>query len=131
MSDANGTVRLVVTCGPLAGPLVSRVVGIAASRANLPVDRVEEALQVADSIASRAPSELSSMQLELEVEQLGDGILLRVGMLKPQGSQRMVDGEGAIASLATRWAAEEEPDGERLVLEIAPTAGETASVETR
>jgi hypothetical protein len=131
VTDASASLRLVVTCGPLAGPLVARVVGIAAARADLSVDRVEEALEVADSVASRAPAELSSMQLELDVQRHGAGIVLRVGMLRPQGSQRIVDGEGAIARLATSWTTEQETDGELLVLEIAPAAGQTASVAAR
>jgi hypothetical protein len=113
-----GDVRLVVACGPLARPLVARVIGIAAARADLPFDRV-------DDVAERAQPELSSEQLELDVRPSPGGIVLRVGTLRCDGAQRIVDGTPgagsgtAIARLATSWGTEPEGEGERLVVEIA------------
>lgn len=116
-----GAVRLVVACGPLTRPLVARVVGIAAARADLPFDRVEEALELADEVAERSQPELSSDQLELDVRPSAGGIVLRVGTLRCDGARRIVDGASAtaIARLATSWGTEPEGDGERLVVEIA------------
>jgi serine/threonine-protein kinase RsbW len=47
---------VTVAVGPLVGPCSRAVVGIHASRANLPVDRLNDAVLVADAIAARAPA---------------------------------------------------------------------------
>jgi serine/threonine-protein kinase RsbW len=45
-----------ISSGPLVGPVLRRVVGMLAARADLPLDRLDEAVLIADVIASRAPA---------------------------------------------------------------------------
>ena len=51
-----GTTRVSIASGPLVGPVLRRVVGMLAARADLPLDRLDDAVLVADLIASRAPA---------------------------------------------------------------------------
>ena len=55
MSDATAT-SVSIAAGPLVGPVLRRVVGMLAARADLPLDRLDDAVLVADVIAARAPS---------------------------------------------------------------------------
>ena len=45
-----------IVAGPLVGPVLRRVVGMLAARADLPLDRLDDAVLVADLIAARAPA---------------------------------------------------------------------------
>ena len=49
--QANEAIVRVVN-GPLVAPVLSRVVGMLAARAQCPVDRLDDALLVADAIAA-------------------------------------------------------------------------------
>jgi serine/threonine-protein kinase RsbW len=123
-------IRLVVTPGPLAGPLVSRVVGIAASRADLPVDRLNDALLVADAIAAHAPAQLDGSaddKLEVSVRASEGRLEVRVGPLRPGGAKRLL-GDSAlpaignvIARLATRARVAEGAGGDTLVIDVEAT----------
>ena len=46
-----GTTRVSIASGPLVGPVLRRVVGMLAARADLPLDRLDDAVLVADLIA--------------------------------------------------------------------------------
>jgi hypothetical protein len=76
------TVRIVN--GPLVAPVLSRVVGMLAARAQCPVDRLDDALLVADAIAAHTQAHtvdghvtvhLSAGPegLEMAVDELGNG----------------------------------------------------------
>ena len=57
---------IAVTSGPLVGPVLRRVVGMLAARANLPLDKLDEAVLVADVVAQRAgPYAPESVQVSL------------------------------------------------------------------
>src|SRR5882757_7911843 len=46
--------EIAVTPGPLVGPVLRRVVGMLAARADLPLDKLDDAVLVADIVAQRA-----------------------------------------------------------------------------
>ena len=48
-----------IAAGPLVGPVLRRVVGMLAARADLPLDRLDDAVLVADLIAARAPAHVA------------------------------------------------------------------------
>lgn len=75
MSNA-ATVK--VAQGPLVGPVLARVVGMLAARAQCPVDRLDDALLVADAIAAHAPSHSSDGHVTVQLRSAGDGLELRV-----------------------------------------------------
>ncbi len=84
--------RVSVATGPLVGPVLARVVAIHAARAELPVDRLNDALLVADAIAARAPAFTVDGRLPVSVQSGRGRLEVRVGPLRPAGGQRILDG---------------------------------------
>lgn len=98
--------RVTVAVGPLVGPVLARVVGIHASRAELPVDRLNDAVLVADAIAARAPAFAVADRLPVSVQSSPGRLELRVGPLRAGGGQRVLEGAAlpAIGSVIERLA---------------------------
>ena len=57
-----------IVAGPLVGPVLRRVVGMLAARADLPLDRLDDAVLVADLIAARAPAHVSGDRVDVALE---------------------------------------------------------------
>jgi hypothetical protein len=79
-----------VASGPLVGPVLSRVVGMLAARAQCPVDRLDDALLVADAIAAHAPGHTNDGDVSVELVAAEDGLELRVLDLRPGGSDELL-----------------------------------------
>jgi hypothetical protein len=86
----DGLTRVSIASGPLVGPVLRRVVGMLAARADLPLDRLDDAVLVADLIAARAPAHTTSETVEVALEHGPRTLLLRVGPLRPGGGQALV-----------------------------------------
>jgi hypothetical protein len=84
--------RVTIASGPLVGPVLARVVGIHASRASLPVDRVGDALLIADALASGAPGLTADGRVPVSVQSEGGRLEIRVGPLQPDAGRRLLDG---------------------------------------
>ena len=82
--------RVALRHGPLVGPVLSRVVGMLAARALCPIDRLDDALLVADAIAAHAPEHTTDGTLVVEVTTDAETISLRVGPLRPHGAERLL-----------------------------------------
>src|SRR3712207_7924849 len=61
LSAEDGT-DVAVASGPLVGPVLRRVVGMLAARADLPLDRLDDAALVAGVVASRSEEHTSEIQ---------------------------------------------------------------------
>jgi serine/threonine-protein kinase RsbW len=101
-ADGLGTIgetRLSVASGPLVGPVLRRVVGMLAARADLPLDRLDDAVLVADVIANRASAYAPDA---VDVALLpGDRTLwLRVGPLGVGGAEALL-GESAVPDVGS------------------------------
>lgn len=88
--DESSETRVTIASGPLVGPVLRRVVGMLAARADLPLDRLDDAVLVADVIGSRAGAYsvdgLVTVFLITSPRSLG----LRVGPLRPGGAGELV-----------------------------------------
>lgn len=84
--------RLTVVVGPLVGPVLARVVGMHAARAELPLDRLNDAVLVTDAIAARAPAFAVEDRLPVSVRSDRGRLELRVGPLLAGGAQRVLEG---------------------------------------
>lgn len=84
--------RLTVAVGPFVGPVLARVVGMYAARAELPLDRLNDAVLVADSIAARAPAFAVDHRLPVSVRSDRGRLELRVGPLRAGGAERVLEG---------------------------------------
>jgi hypothetical protein len=82
--------RLAMREGPLVGPVLSRVVGMLAARALCPVDRLDDALLIADALAAHAPNHTTDGTLIVTVTTDADVIRLRVGPLREDGAEGLL-----------------------------------------
>jgi hypothetical protein len=120
-----GTTRVSIASGPLVGPVLRRVVGMLAARADLPLDRLDDAVLVADLIASRAPAHMQTTSVDVDLETGDRTLFLRVGPLRPGGGQALivdasVPGVGnVIEQLADDISVSPEADAEYLIVRLA------------
>lgn len=84
--------RVTVATGPLVGPVLSRVVGIHAARADLTVDRLNDAVLIADALAARAPAFVLGDRLPVSVQSAPGRLEIRVGPLRAGGGQLLLEG---------------------------------------
>ncbi len=109
----------------LAGIVVSRVVSALAARASLSVDRLSDVLLLSDAIASERVDGFSDGRTRISIQEVGDGITVRVGPLREGAGDLMLQGlaipslDASLVTLADEAHVERGEDGEHLVLRIA------------
>ena len=116
-------ISLTVRPGRLAGPALSRMVGIVASRAEMPVDLLEDALTIADLVARHMPGLLVSPEslIQARLSAHPGRLEVEVGPLEPGGGERLAaaaDADGVIAMLASATLTLAAVGGERLLIEL-------------
>ena len=100
---------LSVTPGPLVGPVLRRVVGMLAARADLPLDRLDDAVIVADVIADRAgPFTADAIQVRFEPGERQ--LWMRIGPLAPGGAQALLGEEPDVGPIIVKLADEVQVD---------------------
>jgi serine/threonine-protein kinase RsbW len=82
---------VTVVSGPLAGPVLGRVVGMLAARADCPIDRLDDALLVADAVAAKAASFSHDGRVNVRVAAEIGSVELLVGPLRPSGAEELVE----------------------------------------
>jgi hypothetical protein len=82
--------RVSIAAGPLVGPVLRRVVGMLAARADLPLDRLDDAVLVADLVAARAPAHVADETVDVALDSGERSIELRVGPLRAGGGRALV-----------------------------------------
>lgn len=107
--------RLRVAAGPLVAPVLSRVVGMLAARAQCPIDRLDDALLLADAVAAHAPHFSIDGCLSVKVRADVQGLSLIVDGLRPDACRDLVaaaelPGVGNVLRRVAD-AVDEEPDG--------------------
>jgi hypothetical protein len=109
--DTQGATDIAVTPGPLVGPVLRRVVGMLAARANLPLDKLDEAVLVADVVAHRAgPYTGEAVQVRLTP---GERTLwMRIGPLAAGGAQALLGDEPEVGSVILTVADEVHVDSD-------------------
>lgn len=124
--DGTGsTTTVTVASGPLVGPVLRRVVGMLAARADLPLDRLDDAVLVADLIAARAPAHSRDGAVRVSLEPAERSLSLRIGPLRAGGGQALVvdaavPGVGnVIEQLADDLETSTEGDHEYLLVRLA------------
>ena len=101
MTDAGGgagepaDTSVSIQCGPVVAPVLRRVVGMLAARADLPLDRLDDAVLVADVIAARAQPHVEAEVLQVSLRPGERTLVLRVGPLRPGGAGALV-GDAAV-----------------------------------
>jgi hypothetical protein len=90
VTQAEAPTRVSIAAGPLVGPVLRRVVGMFAARADLPLDRLDDAVLVADVVAARAPSHVPNATVEVVLASSTRSLDMRIGPLRSGGASALV-----------------------------------------
>ena len=90
VGSAEALTTVSIVAGPLVGPVLRRVVGMLAARADLPLDRLDDAVLVADLIAARAPAHVAEGRVDVTLEPGARSLSLRVGPLREGGGEALI-----------------------------------------
>lgn len=85
-NEASVTVRK----GPLVGPVLGRVVGMLAARAQCPIDRLDDAMLLTDAVAAHAPAHSPDGHVRVVVAAERGSLELRVESLQGDGAQELL-----------------------------------------
>jgi hypothetical protein len=125
VTQAEAPTRVSIAAGPLVGPVLRRVVGMFAARADLPLDRLDDAVLVADVVAARAPAHVADTTVDVTLASSTRSLDMRVGPLRSGGAKALVvdaavPGVGnVIEQLADEVEVESDGDGEFLCVRLA------------
>jgi serine/threonine-protein kinase RsbW len=75
---------------PLLGPVLTRVIGMLAARAQCPIDRLDDALLVADTVAAHGPDHTVNGTVVVALTATEGQIELTLGALRPQGGEALL-----------------------------------------
>ena len=90
MTETETPTRVSIAAGTLVGPVLRRVVGMFAARADLPLDRLDDAVLVADVVAARAPAHVAAETVDVALASRVRAVDLRVGPLRAGGGRARV-----------------------------------------
>src|SRR3954466_66491 len=76
--------------GPLVGPVLGRVVGMLAARAQCPIDRLDDALLITDAVAAHAPRFSAGHRVHVGVGTDDSGLGIVGGSLAEGGTEGLV-----------------------------------------
>jgi hypothetical protein len=127
--DPRNEATVVLRRESLVGPILGRVIGMLAARAEAPVDRLDDVLLVSDAIAAHGPSHAGDGQgLRVHIQTSQEELRLRVGPLAPDGGRGLLDsadlpGVGNIVEQVSSSVTVEPGDaGEHLVILLSLSA---------
>jgi hypothetical protein len=122
MSIARNEATMLVRNGPLLGPVLTRVIGMLAARAQCPIDKLDDALLVADTVAAHSPDHAVNGTVLVALTAEETGIEMTVTQLEPKGAQALLkDAElPGVGNVLERVAdkVEVRSDGEELFIRL-------------
>ena len=86
-----GELSITVSSGPLAAPVLGRVIAMLAARAEFSLEGISEAELVTDAVAAHAPRAIVGDRIQLGIDRPNDQLVVRVGPLKEGGATRVVE----------------------------------------
>ena len=88
--EAGNEATVVVRRDVLVAPVLSRVVGMLAARAQFPIDRLDDALLVTDAVAAHASSYTDDGRVAVTILAQEGELELRIGPLQPRGGHAVL-----------------------------------------
>src|SRR5215208_78094 len=85
-----GELVIAVTAGPLAAPVLGRVIAMLAARADFSLEGISEAQLVTDSLAANVPRVIVGKNIQLGIDSPPEQLLVRIGPLEEGGSSRIM-----------------------------------------
>lgn len=113
-----------VARGPLSAAVLGRVIGMLAARADCPIDRLDDALLVADAVAAKAGSFSEDGRIRAQVVARLGSVEIHVGPLRSGGAGGLIasaalPGVGnVLEQVADVLEAEEGTGGEYLLIRL-------------
>ena len=80
-----------VVSGPLSAPVLGRVVGMLTARADCPIDRLDDALLVADAVAAKAGTFRDDSRIEAQIVARLGSVQVQVGPLRDGGAIGLIE----------------------------------------
>jgi serine/threonine-protein kinase RsbW len=87
---AANSVTLRVANGPLAAPVLGRVIAMVLARAHCPVNRLDDAMILCDALSAHAPAHARDGHVAFTMATDARGIELRVGELAERGADGLL-----------------------------------------
>ncbi len=87
---AENSVSLRLANGPLAAPVLGRVISMMLARADCPMNRLDDAMMLCDALSAHAPAHARDGHLAFTIETDGQRIEMRVGELAEQGATKLL-----------------------------------------
>jgi hypothetical protein len=112
----------------LLAPVLARIVGALAARRDLSIDRMSDAVLVADAIAAAAPPRFTDGRVRVGLEDGDSGIQLRLGPMESGGAEeiradlQVPETGGSLESLIDELKVESSDIGEYLLISFAAAA---------
>ena len=122
LNPPSGELALAVSAGPLAAPVLGRVIAMLATRSGFSLERISDAQLVTDSLAARIPGVSPAGEVCIGVAVTNSDLLIKAGPLSEGGADQLlgdpaVDGVPPVLERLTRGRrVERGPDGETLRL---------------
>jgi serine/threonine-protein kinase RsbW len=119
-----GELLIGVSAGPLAAPVLGRVIAMLAARADFSLEGISEAQLVTDSLAANVPRVLIGGRIQLGIDSPPSELLVRVGPLAQGGASKIMDASAlaelppVLERLTKDHRIESSPDGELLCLTL-------------
>ena len=89
--DPRNEATVVLRRASLVAPVLGRVIGMLAARADAPVDRLDDVLLVSDAIAAHGPAHAwDGGALQVRIQTTENELRLWVGPLRAQGASEML-----------------------------------------
>jgi anti-sigma regulatory factor (Ser/Thr protein kinase) len=120
-----GAYSVAVTAGPMAGPVLSRVVAVLGARAGFSLEAISEAQLAMDAVAAHAPRAIVGRHIHTAFDVTPGRVVMRVGPLDQGGAARIIDSSGlggmppVLERLPESHTVEEHDGGELLSLTLA------------
>jgi serine/threonine-protein kinase RsbW len=117
-----GELSIAVSSGPLAAPVLGRVIAMLAARAEFSLEGISEAELVTDAVAAHAPSASVGDRVQLGIERPDGQLVVRVGPLEEGGATRVIQASAladlppVLERLTQQRRVESSGDGELLCL---------------
>lgn len=112
----------------ILGPVLSRALTALAARHEITVDRISDAMLLADAISAAAPRGFDDGHVRLSIADRPEGVELKVGPMRSGAAESLRESlslpalGGSLETLADEVRTEQSGDGDYLVVGIAATA---------
>ncbi len=86
-----GELSISVSSGPLAAPVLGRLLAMLAARADFTLEGISEAELITDALAAHAPRATVGNRIQLGVDPRNGHLVVRVGPLESGGAARIIE----------------------------------------